>query len=317
MTTEPKRAALVADVTKWEETQARWAAESAICEAEMDGIRERMGEAVLADETQAQILSTKLRDLADRADVARRTAAAVTPKLKASRSAVLEYDACRFDEQADRHEKVLQEHHAKTAKLLVQLEQHEGHFVHERSVTLMGDGVAEITGELPKSHELELRVRRARTKAEVHREWARGVDPMGPDGCLTSLTGRDGLVYGLPLTDYFSSAAWGPDAVVPAPAYERRVEAVRAELEQHDAEAEVDVSPRITELEGKIEKLNAEINGRLRERGKPTRDESETLSGWRFLITELETKRATASERRAEIVARLEALIGEPESATA
>lgn len=321
MTTSSKRDALVADVRKWEETQARWEAESAACEAEMDGIRDRMGEAVLADENQAKVLTTKLRDLADSADAAKRAAVAAVPKLAAARSAVLEHDACRFDEEAERHAKVLNEHRTKTARLLAQLERHEGRFVYERTVTGLGDGGAEIIGQLPKSYELELRVKRAQLRAAVLRDVAAGRDPLGQGGRLSEMAAQDlrsGLIFGLPKSEYLSPAISGREAVVPDRRYEDEVQSVRRQLEVHDEEAAVDVGPQIADLETRIEKLQAEINGRMTTaRGKPTVDESERLEGMRYLIMELETKRDTADERRAAIVARLEALTGERESATA
>ncbi|MEJ7633853.1 hypothetical protein [Aeromicrobium sp.] len=328
MNTDEKRDQLVAAVNEWAQTHARWEAEAIACAAEGEGIRSRMGQTVLADEAQAAVLSTRLRELSDRRDIARQTAAAAAPHLTAARSEVLEHDACGFDTEAEVLEQILRTHRAKTAKLLAQLERHEGVFVHERRAAIGMDGLLDVKGDLPQSHELEQRVFQARTKAGVLRDLAEGHDPTaqvylhdpGPDGRLTRLADVHGLVHGLPQSDYFTASVWGPGAVVPAPAYEREVDNLRSHLAQHDSDVG-NFDAMIGEKRERLAALQAELDAQPPSRGgqvtyevEELRSKTASLGTW---IRELEAEHASAPQRRVEIVAELEALTGDREHATA
>lgn len=289
--TNTTRDDLLTDLEKWEASHARWEAEAASSEAEINGIRARMGEAVLADEDQAGILSTKVRDLHDRVDVAKRAAAAAAPKVRQARSAVLMFDADIADRNVAERQKMLTSHTTKTAKLLKQLEDHEGRFV--------PDGAS-----LTKSRELEWDVARAQLLSDVLRDVAAGEDPMHRF--------TDGTALGMPLAEFLPPALWGPSAVAPLPTYLHRVDSARSRLDRLDAEtaAYVDVEPEIAKLEEKIESLNKTIKARLLS-PQPTDEESEFLSGWRWKISQLRSKDEREAALRAETQAELDALTTE------
>jgi len=230
----PQTPALKA-VADAESVVTRWQNEVTQVEAEIEKLRASMGEAALEDEARADALPQQLRDLRDRLEVAQRAAAAAEPKLATARAAALEEAAREFDDDADRRRTILGKHDLKTARLLKELEEHEGSYVPRgdlqsvqslrASDTLDWDESpsSNVVVKAPKSALLNRDVRLAELRAAMIRDVAVGLDPALRVEPIRDVTGG-GKVYGLSTAELYPAAIYGPDAIVPAPIYRRHVE---------------------------------------------------------------------------------------------
>lgn len=201
----PREVALV-EVDLHAETVGKWAARKSAAEQELASLQDRAGAEVLADESAAVGLTKTMGELRDEIDIASKALAAVQPLYDhAAREAVVA-EAAEWGAEAAKRQKALGVHVAGIDRLLGELLEH--------------DGVP--YGALPrhpgsKRHHLELEVDRAKLTAFVLREVAEGRDPGVELQARASV--MDGTIYGLDAREYYPASVWGPDAVLPAPAY--------------------------------------------------------------------------------------------------
>lgn len=208
---------------------ARWEAEQAALEAELESLQSRAGGEVLDDPKAAERLPRVLADLRDRLDLAGRAIEAQRPRVAAAESAYLLAEADRLRAPVKRAENALARHHERTAELLRLLEEHEGVFVPKALLDFEQQrntaGVKELV--LTRSEVLENDLTALRRPVLVLEELAAGRDPMQhPDL-------RDCVPH-----QVFPSCVWGADALVPCPAYVRFSKAaaeLAAQSEQVDA----------------------------------------------------------------------------------
>ena len=317
-----ERAGLVAEIEHWDTQLATWRDRSQDAEEERDLIRSRIGEAVLAEPGRADELVDKLGRCDATIEVCAKTEEAALPKLDAARRAVLEFDAAVFDDLAEGAREKLIVHEARTAKILQMLVDHEGEgeFVPVGALdhaAYVGSLPAGMTGTFINTQAkpwgswgLQAEVTRFEAKAQYLRDVVAGIDP---DINLNKHKASDGGILGELATDFYPRAVWGPEAIIATSLYLRRVDSVRSALAQHDADASVDIEPKVAELEGRIRKLRKEIAGRQFNR-TPLPDDDEQLEGWGWLIRKLRTDLQEAPAKRAQLVAQLEALTGDRET---
>jgi len=306
--TRPK-AADVSDVTKWSTALTDWERKRDDAQARLTATKTVIGAEVLDDPAAVTKKAQAARDDIEAADAAIR---AVSVELEAARTEALEAAAATFDREADRLQRELDAHRAVTDDLLSKLEDHECRFVPERDWARLrleaGRSVPVDGWSSPRSEGLALLVERESLKAAVIRDVVAGVDPAVR---LRDLAGIESTVYGLPLDDYYAPCVWGPAAVLPAPAFASKVEAVRARLAEHDAAVAVDDGPEIAKRQQVIDEINAqEEAARDRRRTPLTLQEQQRRSGRQKWIVDREVWRREAPSRRAALIDELEALTG-------
>lgn len=313
MAGQRKQSARLAEVAKRDATIAKWSAERERAESELERIRASSGDEVLEAPERGAELSKTMQQLRDEIEIAANAINAATPKLDAARVAVLEADAVTYERRAEEFRAEYDAHRAKTDALLAELEEHECRFVPEedwaRAERWAGNVDVDLESwSVPRSGELFLKVERELAKAAVLRDVAAGVDPAARlDGLADAVTGT---VLGGKRAELYPPAVWGPEAVIPAPAFINHVASVQRQLVDHDAAVAVDDGPEIERRKAVI----ADIDEReLRDDGlrRPlTEDEERQRTHRQRWIADREAWRRDAPKVRAEIVAELEALTG-------
>lgn len=114
------------ELSRCEDTLARWQAESAAKRAELADLESRLGDDVLADESAAVRLTRQVADLRAALDTADRTAASAAQRLATARADVDRARAVELREQAAELRAQASKRAEVTAKLLAQLRAHEG-----------------------------------------------------------------------------------------------------------------------------------------------------------------------------------------------
>jgi hypothetical protein len=212
----PRETALT-EVEKHRAAAARWQAEQAAAEAELEDLQRRAGEEVLADESAAARLPGQMQALRDRLDIATRAVAAAEPQLHEACVAVLLAEAVEWDAELGRRQALLDEHDGRRAKLLKALEDFTGQAwaVKDPMDTPATSRGPVTTMPAPTRHPLAEAVETAERTAFVLREVAAGRDPH------PKLTEMVGVFRPPDVRMYYTPTTWGPDAVIPAPAYQR------------------------------------------------------------------------------------------------
>lgn len=214
-----------AEVRQHQAIVARWEAESVASAAELASLQERAGEEVLADESAAGRLSRSMQDLRDRIDIASRAVAAATPRLEAAARTAVLHEADEWDAEQARRQVLLDAHESKTRKLLDALEQHTGQHYEpgeapRAGYSVPGEHVAtEVT--VKPGRELWLAVRGAERTAWLLREIAAGRDPHSVLDDPYEGPFFKGVTPGPDPLNLYTGSVWGPDAILPAPAYSR------------------------------------------------------------------------------------------------
>lgn len=322
------RADLLKDVTACESTVGQWRDRLAGARSELAEAESTSGEAVVDNPSLVSKVSKRMQAARDEIELAGHAQGAAEERLEQARRRVLEFDALQFDRVADRLKGELVKHRARTDELLAQLDEHEGVYVPEwrwaRAARDARSADAPDEWSSPRSESLAEALERERMCAHVLRDVAAGVDPSGR---LREAAGAGSLVFGVPVVELYPSAVWGPDAVIPAPAFLSTVEYTRQLLR---------------DLDVKIEKSQAEVNRRSDElaeiyvqaeklRGPTARTildgQSATVDPWlsecRTLAQRRRRQIGVAQEwlesgeprERAELLARLEELTGEKPAA--
>jgi hypothetical protein len=317
MNQQTARKSAVAEVTKWQETVARWEAEEIAASAELASLRNRMGDELLEDPSRLDSLSADMQKSERTVAAAKSAAAAAVPKLVQAQHVVLQLDAVAFDQAAKILASTLTRHRAKTDDLLEQLRQHEGEFVPASAIRPPSVGVLELDSEASRlstwtrSAQMETEVAQLTLKAAVLRAVIAGQDPNTILDPLRSF--QDGTIHGLERSEYFSPAIWGPDAIVQSPSFTARVAAKRQAIADHDVQAAFDPSEHIAELEAEIAKGEAAIEERRR-RGSLVRDYQLDIGNLKNALAETIAKRDGMPAVRAQLVAELEELTGQSET---
>lgn len=114
------------EVTRLEETVAKWEADAAAKTAELEDLEGRAGDEVLADETVAERLTGAIAKLRAGIEIGRRAADAARRKLYAARRELLRAKAAELREQAETLVKSAEKRQQRTDKLLKELAEFEG-----------------------------------------------------------------------------------------------------------------------------------------------------------------------------------------------
>jgi hypothetical protein len=230
------------EVRKQRERLAQLVAEKVATEAEALSLQRRAGDEVRDDETgtAAARLARSLGDMRARVEILGQAIAAQEPRVKAAERAYLEAEAEEAEKPLAAARAALTRHQARTNELLRLLEEHEGRFISEaqhidelrwaerrhtetaHEPGMPGIGPVLDSFEAPKSWAMQGVVEEAQRSVGILRALAEGREP------------RVVLGDGQTLADVYPSCVWGPDALVPAPAYLRAVESARHRVEQLD-----------------------------------------------------------------------------------
>lgn len=239
-----KAVAQAADlVIQARERLVEWENAKTTAEAELARLGAVGGDEVLDDPEASSRLPRLMQEQRDRIDVAGRAIVAQRGRITAAERAYLSAEADSLEPMAAAKRTALEGHNKKTADLLDELAKHEGVFVPERDLLeeraewqrAAGGSALGWTRDMAKSEILSAEVAETELPVRVLRAMASGEDPAG-------------LLAG---SNAYPACVWGPDALVPAPAYLRSVEAQLAdEASARDGLAKVKV--RIDELESAI-----------------------------------------------------------------
>ena len=258
-----KRDAAVAEVRRWESTIVDWRTRRGVAVAALEKAQAETGERILEDPARSAKLAGEIRDARDGIGIADKAIEAAQLKLNAARVAVLELEASRLDRSAEMKRTELDAHNKRTVELLDQLEAHECTYVPERQwVRALSDAGRPLpeSWSAPRSLELEQAVEQEATRADVLRDVAAGVDPAVR---LRELADVSSTVHGLAIEELYPPVVWGPDAVLPAPAFLRAVENAQRLIDDHDAELAVDDTPEIERRQAVIDEIDEkEATGR-------------------------------------------------------
>lgn len=252
------------DVVEQRATLARLEADTAAAQSALAALQEGAGAAVLDDPEAAGRLAREMQELRDRIDMTGRAVEAQRPRVSAAEAAYLLAEADTLDKAAERPHQALQRHQDRTAELLRQLEEHEGryvpeHLLIEEQLRHSADRFNQ-SWELPKSDTLETAVLEAELPGMLLREMAAGNDPQA---LLDRRVGADGRIAGRLPREYYPDCVWGPDAVVPAPAYLRAAETATARLAAMRESTIPGARAHIAALEADLDE--AKVNGNVRE----------------------------------------------------
>lgn len=219
----------VAEVDVQRGVVARWEAEVAAATAELESLQTRVGEEVLADESAAGRLTRSMQELRDRIDIASRAVAAAAPKLQAASSSALLAEADEWDAEQARRQLLVDEHDAREQELRGALEAFTGlewqvkqHEVEASGSVRYGDSAERVVIEVSPRSRLMNAVRVAERTAWCLREIAAGRDPhTALSKPFEGPAWLEALLPSLNRRDFYTPSVWGPDAVMPAPAYLR------------------------------------------------------------------------------------------------
>lgn len=196
--------------------QAEWEAKETAARAELAEVQAQAAEALLADPGAEEALATSITQLSARVEIVHRAAEAHRPRVAAAESAWLHAQVAAHADAITPLEDALRQHEAKTARLLKQLDDHEGVFVPEaRLIGALNSHNRPTSWKVPKSRQLQAPLTLARRQHRILCELAAGSDPspllnewqVGPE--------------------IYPACVMGPEALVPAPAFLRRVQEAR------------------------------------------------------------------------------------------
>jgi hypothetical protein len=182
----------------------------------------------------------------------------------------------------------------------------------ELSVTL---AVSDL-GRTPKSRTLRGAVEIARAQAAIVRDVKAGVDPAVGLSQFVSIV--DGTVAGVRVNELYPPCVWGPDAIVPAPAYLQAVAAKRREFSELQADIALGMdAPGLLERRRairEIDQLEVEHTERASKLIQPPAFPSHLAQRRDDARRALERRRhwlhVEAPARRQQLEAELEALVG-------
>lgn len=239
MTTTRKPAPDTREVLMGERSKlAKLQDDQAAAAAELDDLQACAGDLVVDEPAAAGRVARDLAELRDRVEIGGRAVDAQRSRVGTAEKAFLLAEAEAHRGPASSARRKLERHQARTEELLKLLAEHDGSYVPKAWLdsqlvaagtprvleSYVGDGLSDAVerAELPVLVLEEMAAGRA---PEAH-ERLRGVDP----------------------TSVYPSTVWGQEAVVPAPAWLRRVEA-----EQHAAAGTAAGIDKLSELVADLE----------------------------------------------------------------
>ncbi|MBS45222.1 MAG: hypothetical protein CMH83_19035 [Nocardioides sp.] len=245
-----------AEVEAARETLGRWESEQATAQAELEALRERSGAALLDDPGSLDEVAGTISRLESRSMLAGKAAEAQRLRVMVAEAEYLAAEADALEPDLAAVEAALAEHDAKTARLLAQLERHEGRYIsrqeHDRVVSQIAwqtGGVHSPGGEVgpPRSARMRNRARKLQRHITVLRELAAGRDP---EPLLRE--------WRTMAAEAYPDCVRGAGALVPTPAFLRSVDHARRrvdELEQaiEDLPARVEARRGLADQEGAVE----------------------------------------------------------------
>jgi hypothetical protein len=207
-----------------------------------------IGEAVLDDPDSGTDLAQRIVELQARRDVALRAVAAQLPRIAAAEATYLAAEADVLLVAAAAAEQELATHDERTAVLLAELERHEGHFV-----PASGGG---------RSYDLRQAADLAHLRVSIVRSLAAGEDPDAD--VLAKRSVHDGTIFGAERDDVYPLCVWGPDAVVPCPAYLAQVASLQAarrdEVDTQEQYVVAHAERKVTDLEDELAMVDVRMS---------------------------------------------------------
>lgn len=197
----------------------RWQAELAEARGALADLDTRAGAELLDDESAARRIPKLKAELWDRIDVAERALAEAEPRLERARRDVLRQEAATYEPLIVEQQKQLAEHDARTQALLEALQSHSGALY--RPVTFddpdlrnRAEQGERVSLPVPVRQRFVDEVERLTRRRDILLAVADGQDPR-------QVVGAGGLfaVANPPAPQEYPASVWGPDAVIPAPAY--------------------------------------------------------------------------------------------------
>ncbi|GEP40113.1 hypothetical protein NPS01_37760 [Nocardioides psychrotolerans] len=193
--------------------QAQWEAKESAARAELESVQAQAAEALLEDPSAEEALATSITQLTARVEIVHRAAVAHRPRVAAAETAWLQAQAALFATAIPPLEDELRQHETKTARLLKQLEDHEGVYVPEADLRwALAPVDRPKSWKVPKSRPIHASLTLARRQHRILCELAAGVDPAPL------------LVEWRVGSEIYPECIMGPDALVPVPAFLQRVQ---------------------------------------------------------------------------------------------
>lgn len=227
------------------EVLAGWQAREAEAVAAIAQVEATSGEAYLNDPAAMEAVPKRLRELRDQVDIARSAQAAQEARVAAAESEWLTVQADKLEESLRAAQVRLEKHNAKTERLLQALVDHDGPYVTEEELAEVRNSLRPYVAGLPNSWRIPTSKVLAREVADAAKQvaavrlLAEGVDPdEARDGFTTTP-----VVY--------PACVWGPDVLVPAPAYTRLRSSYEARIADH-REAARDLADEVDDLRRRI-----------------------------------------------------------------
>lgn len=266
MATRVTRESLLEDVAACASVIAEWETRGDRARSELAAAEDASGEALVSRPSLLDKLAKQMQTARDEIAMSGRALDAARARAEQARRRVLEFDAVEFDRVAAGIESDLAKHRARTDELLALLEEHECVFVPEWKWARAEGQAWRSTGpqewSAPKSDRLEAALGLARLRADVLRDVAAGVDPAGR---ITKAAGIESTVFGVPLLDVYPASVWGPEAVVPAPAFLSTIEHARQllrDLDEQVASKRADIAEKELELAELAQEVRVSRPGR-------------------------------------------------------
>jgi hypothetical protein len=192
-------------------------------EGELGALQEGAGDQVLDDPSAAARVVASMAELRAKIDLSTRAITAQHLRIESARLAYFAAAAEGLEAAVEQAREALEKHNKTTARLLKQLESHEGEYVPAEVVANLqrsdarGYDAQPRTRRAPTSRTLQRDVAVAEKRVWVMRELAAGRDPHPTLQAQASV--YDGTWDGTPIESLYTAGTWGPGAVVPAPAY--------------------------------------------------------------------------------------------------
>jgi hypothetical protein len=208
-------------------TLESWEAKHAAAEAELAALERLAGDSILAEPDDAEKVEGKIADARRAVRAAARAIEAQGPRVPVAEARYFAAEADALDAERVAAQRVLDEHDAKTEKLLRQLEEHEGAFVPEVDLIKVQHqaGTGPNSWKAPKSAAMRSKVRTLGDQVTILRELAAGRDPE-----VWIRANRYNVISGK--TVEYPECVAGPDALVSVPAFLTRTEGARTRLRE-------------------------------------------------------------------------------------
>lgn len=213
-------------------TLAEWQGRLEDARSDLDATSGKAGAALLANPGAEVELAGRLTQVKERVGLIEQAIAAQQPRVLLAESRYLAAQAAAHEAAVVEARAALDEHQAKTQRLLKALEQHEGEYVSRASVIesaiASGADASGVSWREPKSHALQRALFTARLHVAVLQEMAAGRDPA--DLRTQPEWRKPGCFADNQNLDFYPACVVGPDALVLARSFVERVHGLRAHI---------------------------------------------------------------------------------------